>query len=123
MVKRNNSYRSLVVWQKGMELAEKVYSITKKFPKEEIYGLTNQIRRASASVPANVVEGYSRNSTKEYIKFLFNARGSLEEVRHFLHLAKDLQYLPEGEYQFLEDGYKQVSKMLNGMLTTLRKKI
>ena len=116
-------WKDLRVWQKAHELVLEIYKVTSRFPKEEIYGLTNQIRRASVSVPANVVEGYSRNSTKEYIKFLFNARGSLEEVRYFLHLAKDLQYLPEGEYQFLEDGYKQVSKMLNGMLTTLKGKI
>jgi len=116
-------WKDLRVWQKAHELVLEIYKVTSRFPKEEIYGLTNQIRRASVSVPANVVEGYSRNSTKEYIKFLFNARGSLEEVRYFLYLAKDLQYLTEDEYQFLEDGYKQVSKMLNGMLTTLRKKI
>ena len=116
-------WKNLKVWQKAHELVLQIYKVTSKFPKEEIYGLTNQIRRASASVPANVVEGYSRNSTKEYIKFLFNARGSLEEVRYFLFLAKDLQYLPESEYQVLEDGYKQVSKMLNGMLTTLKGKI
>ena len=116
-------WKNLKVWQKAHELVLQIYKVTSKFPKEEIYGLTNQIRRASASVPANVVEGYSRNSTKEYIKFLFNARGSLEEVRYFLFLAKDLQYLPESEYQVLEDEYKQVSKMLNRLLITLKKKL
>ena len=111
------------VWQKAHELVLQIYKVTSRFPKKEIYGLTNQIRRASASVPANIVEGYSRNSTKEYIKFLFNARGSLEEVRYFLYLAKDLQYLSEVDYTPLEESYKEVSKMLNRMLSTLKGKI
>ena len=68
----------------------KIYKVTASFPESEIYNLTDQLRRAAASVPANIVEGQSRNTTKEYLSYLYNARGSLEEVRYFLLLSHDL---------------------------------
>ena len=74
-------------------------------------------------MPANIVEGNSRNTTKEYMHFLFQARGSLEEVRYFLLLAKDLIYLQQSVYQELEKGCEDVSKMLNGLLASLKRKI
>jgi four helix bundle protein len=79
--------KDLDVWKKSHELVLKIYEVSKSFPKNETYALTDQIRRASTSVPANIVEGQSINTTKEYLQFLYNARGSLEEVRYFLLLS------------------------------------
>ena len=106
-------WKDLKVWRKAHELVIRVYRVSARFPKAEMYGITSQIRRAAASVAANIVEGQSRNSTKEYIRFLYNARGSLEETRYFLLLAKDLKYLINIDYESLETEYEQVSRMLN----------
>ena len=86
-------WKDLDVWKKSHELVLKVYEVSKRFPKNETYAAVDQIRRAVTSIPANIVEGQSKNTTKEYIQFLYNARGSLEEVRYFLLLSKDLGYL------------------------------
>ena len=112
-------WRDLNIWKKSHELVIKIYKVTAKFPKTEIYGLSDQLKRASYSVPANIVEGQSRNTTKEYLKFLYNARGSLEEVRYFLLLSKELEFLPADKYSELENEYTVVSKMLNGLMKAL----
>ena len=114
-------WKDLKVWQKAHELIVRVYHVSARFPKAETYGITSQVRRAAASVAANIVEGQSRNSTKEYIQFLYNSRGSLEETRYFLLLAKDLKYLVNTNYESLEIEYEQVSRMLNGLITSLQK--
>ena len=116
-------WKDLKVWRKAHELVIRVYRVSARFPKAEMYGITSQIRRAAASVAANIVEGQSRNSTKEYIQFLYNARGSLEETRYFLLLAKDLKYLINTDYESLETEYEHVSRMLNGLITSLRKNL
>lgn len=113
-------WRDLKVWKKAHALVLEVYRVTAQFPKEESFGLTNQLRRAASSVPANIVEGQSRQTTKEYIKFLFNARGSLEEVRYFLLLSKDLNIINAEIYQLLENEYEITSKMLNSLLKSLK---
>jgi len=100
-----------------------IYHVTTSFPKTEIYGLADQIKRAAYSVPANIVEGQSRNTTKEYLQFLYNARGSLEEVRYFLLLSFELQFLHKEKYDELEQQYGSASKMLNGLIKSLRSKI
>jgi len=115
-------WSELDVWKEAHELTLEVYKATADFPTEERYGLTSQLRRAASSVPANIVEGCSRNTTKEYIYFLYSARGSLEEVRYFLLLAKDLAYLQESAYSDLEKRYEDVSKMLNGLISSLKRK-
>lgn len=86
-------WRELNVWKKTHELVLEIYRVTAKFPRTEIYGLINQLKRAVYSVPANIVEGQSRQTTREYLQFLYNARGSLEEVRYFLLLSMELGYL------------------------------
>lgn len=113
-------WKNLKVWQKAHELVLILYEVTSKFPKEEVYGLTSQIRRSAASVPSNIVEGQSRNTTKEYLQFLYNARGSVEEIRYHLLLAKDLKYLDGDEYASLENQYEEVSKMLNSLIRSLK---
>jgi four helix bundle protein len=113
-------WKDLKVWQKAHDLVLEVYRVTAKYPKEEAFGLTNQLRRAASSVPANIAEGQSKQSTKEYIKYLFNARGSLEEVRYFLLLSRDLDMIDTEVYQSLENDYETTSKMLNGLIKSLK---
>lgn len=116
-------WSELGVWKKAHGLVLGVYKATADFPGEERYGLTSQLRRAAASVPANIVEGNSRNTTKDYMHFLFQARGSLEEVRYFLLLARDLRFLQDAAYLELEKSCEDVSKMLNGLIVSLKRKI
>lgn len=113
-------WRDLEVWKKAHGLVLEIYKLTAKFPKSEAYALVDQLRRASYSVPANIVEGQSRNTTKEYRSFLYNARGSVEEMRYFLLLAKDLEYISKDVYRRFESDYEAVSKMLNGLLKSLK---
>lgn len=87
------SFQDLNIWQEAHRLALEVYRITKLFPKEEIYGLISQLRRAAISIPSNIAEGMGRNTTKELLNFIYNARGSLSEVLYYLILSKDLGYI------------------------------
>lgn len=122
----NNIYKSVEevpVWQKAHSLTLLIYKVTEKFPKSELYGLTSQLRRSSASIPANITEGFYRNTTKELLQFLYNARGSCGETTYHIRLAKDLKFIPEKDYPQLEAGYIEVSKQLNGWIKSLRKKI
>ena len=114
-------WKNLKVWQKSHALVLDVYTVTRSFPKDELFGLTSQVRRSVSSVPANLVEGQSRNTTKEYLQFLYNARGSLEETRYHLLLAKDLTYLKDETYNHLESQYEQTSKMLNSLIKSIKK--
>jgi four helix bundle protein len=86
------SYRDLKVWQDAMILAESCYLFSQEFPREEMYGLTSQIRRAAVSIPANIAEGYGRNSSGSYVSFLRNAQGSLKELETHLILAQRLKF-------------------------------
>ena len=113
-------WKDLKVWQKVHQLVLEVYRVTASFPKAEIYGATSQLRRAASSIPANIVEGQSRQTTKEYLQFFYNARGSLEEVRYFLLLSHDLEFLVLESYNILEDEYKSASKMLNALIKSLK---
>jgi four helix bundle protein len=117
------NWKKLKVWQETHSLVLEIYRATSSFPKSETYGLVDQLKRAASSVPANIVEGQSRNTTKKYLQFLFNARGSLEEVRYFLLLSSDLKILKKNKYKELEQKYKPASKMLNGLIKSLRSKL
>ena len=116
-------WKKLKVWQETHKLVLEIYKITARFPQSETYGLVNQLKRAAYSIPSNIVEGQSRNTTKEYLQFLHNSRGSLEEVRYFLLLSQDLGFLSTDSYQNLEQAYETASKMLNGLIKSLRGKI
>ena len=109
----------LLVWQKSHELTLKIYQITNRFPKEEMFGLTSQIRRAATSVPSNIVEGKARGSSKDYKRFLMIARGSLEETKYQLLLAKDLKYIDEVSYKEILKLADETGKMLNGLINKL----
>jgi len=88
-----HSYKDLIVWQRSMELVVSIYELTDQFPKEEIYGITSQIRRSSISVPSNIAEGAGRKSPKEFKQFLFIALGSLSELETQIIIAKNLKYI------------------------------
>ena len=108
-------YRRLVVWQKADELAFQVYAATSGFPKEEIYGLTSQLRRAALSVPTNIAEGHGRQGRKELKQFLRIALGSLAEVEYLLSFAYRLRYLTADKYEALEQLRSQVGRLLWGL--------
>ena len=112
-MKFKKKYHNLLVWQKAHKFAIQIYQITKKFPKEEIYGLISQMRRAAYSVPANIVEGQARKSKKELLHFLNIAAASLSEVEYYLELSKDLKYISLKEYKKLEALRSEVGFLLH----------
>lgn len=106
----------LLVWQKAHELVLNIYDITKRFPKDEQFGLTSQIRRAAVSIPSNIVEGKARGSNKDFKRFLLIARGSLEETKYQLLLAKDLKYIDENKYKEIFNIADEVGRLLGGLI-------
>lgn len=116
------SYQDLDVWRKAMTLVTEVYALTQTFPREEMYGLTSQIRRAVISVPANIAEGWGRKSKKEYIQFLRIARGSLLELETLLIIAINLNYIPQAKTQPTLDRLAEVSRMLSGLMSSLNRR-
>lgn len=114
-------YRELKVWQVAMELAEQCYLVTREFPKEELFGLTSQIRRAAGSIPANIAEGQGRRSTKEFLHHLSIARGSLMEVETHLLLSRRVGMLnPEALERLLRTA-DEIGRMLSGLQSALKK--
>lgn len=114
-------FRNIKAWKNADDLATLIYSVTKTFPKEELYGLTSQIRRAAVSIPANIAEGAARKNTKEYLQFLYIAQGSASELEYLLHLSKRTGYLKDSEYDKLEDLREQTAKMLYGLISYIEK--
>jgi four helix bundle protein len=108
-------HRDLVAWQKAMELVFDIYRLTARFPKEELYGLTSQLRRAAVSVPSNIAEGYGRNSRREFHQFLGHARGSLAEVETQLLIASELNYLTADACGPLFERVARLARLLNGL--------
>jgi four helix bundle protein len=114
------SYRDLIAWQKAIDLVESVYRTTIGWPKEELYGLTNQVRRAAVSVPANVAEGQGRNSPREFLHHLSIATGSLHEVETHLLISLRLRYIDEASYEMLLCQTAEVGRLLHGLMRRLR---
>ncbi|MEP6717532.1 MAG: four helix bundle protein [bacterium] len=114
------SHRDLIVWQKGMDLVVSVYRATERFPIEERYGLTSQIRRAVTSIPANIAEGQGRRLTKEFLYFLSNARGSLWELDTHLESATRLGFLSLEIHEALRGQLDEVGRILNGLMRSVR---
>jgi four helix bundle protein len=117
------SHRDLIVWQKSMDLVVVVYHATKSFPKEELYGLTSQIRRAAVSIPANIAEGQGRRLPKEFQQFLANARGSLLELDTHLELALRVEYLNSEKYFAIHERVDEIGRLLNGLMRSLNSNI
>ncbi|MDE1163192.1 MAG: four helix bundle protein [Acidobacteriaceae bacterium] len=113
------SFRELIVWQRSIELSLAVYKLTAEFPKEEMYGLTSQMRRASVSIASNIAEGYGRGARGEYRQFLGIARGSLLELQTQLVIANELGYCELTALQRVESLSDEVSRMLSAMLRKL----
>jgi len=114
------TYKELVVWQQSMVLVSEVYRVTKFFPREEIYGLTSQLRRSAVSVPSNIAEGQGRASRGEFVQFLCHARGSLFEVETQLIIAGELGYLGEDDQTKITQKLTRVARLLNGLISSLR---
>ena len=108
-------HRDLIAWQKAMELVTEIYRVTHTFPKEELYGLTSQLRRAAVSVPSNLAEGHGRNSRKEFHQFVGQARGSLVEVETQLEIALNLGYLGTQPANKLLERASEVARLINGL--------
>jgi four helix bundle protein len=114
------NYKELRVWEKAHLFTLKVYEISKTFPKDEIYSLTNQLRRAASSVPANIAEGCGKNSQNEFAHFLNTALASANEAEYFLILSKDLTYLDEEKFLELSENVNEIKGMLISLIGKVR---
>jgi four helix bundle protein len=114
------NYKELKVWDKAHQLTLKVYKVTTKFPKEELYSLTNQLRRCVSAIPANIAEGCGKNSQKDLGNFLNIALGSANEAEYFLLLSRDLAYLPNEEHLTLNDNINEIKAMLISLINKVR---
>ena len=115
------SYRDLLIWQKGIKIVFLVYQLVKTFPQDEIYALSNQLKRASVSIPSNIAEGYGRNTNKSFSYFLDISRGSLYELETQLIIAKDLGFISdEKAFNEILSHIEEESKMINSFSKTLK---
>lgn len=115
------TYRTLNVYQSAHELVKEVYIVTRKYPRDEIFGLTSQMRRSAVSVAANIVEGYGRRTTKDRASFLYIARGSLVETEYYIDLSLELGYISDNEHRQLMEKKHETGKLLFGFLRSLTK--
>ena len=113
------NYQELIVWQRAMDLVEEVYKSSRDFPREEIYGLTSQIRRAAVSVPSNIAEGQGRRTTSDFLRHLSIAYGSLSEVETQLLIAGRLKYIAQARLSLVMNRAAEVGRLLNGLMASL----
>jgi len=113
-------YQKLIVWKEAHNLVLHIYTITKHWPKDELFGLISQIRRAAVSIPANIVEGQARSSKKEFYQFLSIANGSLVEVEYYIQLSLDLGYISQEEYDSIQPEQKKVGYLLHAFMRSLK---
>ncbi|MGB5794130.1 four helix bundle protein [Poseidonibacter sp.] len=116
-----HSYKDLIVWQKSIDFVESVYKLVKLLPKEETYALSDQIRRASVSIPSNIAEGFGRNSTKEYIHFLYISLGSASEVETQIIIGNRIGYFRDIDIYISK--INEIKKMLNALISSLKRKL
>lgn len=116
------TYRDLIVWQKFMALVTNIYQITKSFPNNETYGLVSQIRRCAVSIPSNIAEGYGRNSTNDYTRFLNISTGSLYELQTQLGISLNLQYLEKSDFDKLYESSREIERMITSLIKKLMTK-
>ncbi len=117
------SFEELNIWQEARELTNKIYILSKRFPKEELYGLSSQIRRASVSIMSNIAEGFNRRSTKEFINFLIISRASISEIQNDLYISLDLNYINKKEFETTYNQTQKISRSINKLITYLRSQI
>jgi len=120
-VTSKKKYKKLKVWQESHRLVLEIYKITKSFPKEELYGLISQMRRAAISVAANIVEGQSRYGRKEFLKFLYIASASLAELEYYFDLTLDLGYINRETFDKIDNQRLLVGKLLQGLILSLKR--
>ena len=113
-------FKQLKVWQKAHQLTLAVYRATESLPREELYGLTSQIRRSCTSIPANIAEGCGKSGDREFARFLQISMGSSSELEYHILLAHDLGFLGDSEYEKLESEIVEVKRMLTGLIKTLK---
>ena len=116
-----NSHKDLVVWQKSIDHVMHIYKVTREYPKEEIFGIVSQMRRAAVSIPSNIAEGYGRVYDKETAKFLSNALGSATELETQLIISKDLAFLPIDKAELLLGEITEIIRMLSSLIKSLDK--
>ena len=116
MQEQRGGFYTIAAWQKGDDLVVKIYKVTQNFPRHELYGLTSQLRRAAVSVPANIAEGSGRRTIRDYIRFLYNAKGSLTELEYLIHISNRLGYLTEDEFRQLREDLRRTAGTLLGFI-------
>ncbi len=117
-----SNFRNLQIWQKSMTLTTNIYVATKKFPKEEIFALTSQIRRSSISIPSNIAEGFGRDSNKEYLRFLNISIASLFELQTQLEIGKNIEYLTEVEFNKIYEDTRELERMLVSFIKKIKER-
>ncbi len=115
--------KKLTTWQKSVVLVKAIYACTSVFPKEEIYGLTSQMRRAAVSIPSNLADGHSRHTTKEYLRYVRVAYGSLAELETQCYLAQELGFLKPDAYKEIVLSSAELGRMMNSLMQSLQKKV
>ena len=116
-------YEELIVWQKAMDLVVEIYNLAKLLPNEEIYALSNQMKRAAVSIPSNIAEGQEHNTTKDFINYLYMAKGSKGELETQLLICTRLQYLSQPQIATAQDLLGEIGKMLNALIQSLSAKL
>ncbi|TXD36985.1 four helix bundle protein [Lujinxingia vulgaris] len=119
---RQRPHHHLNAWRYGRDFALAVYKVTRHFPKEERYGLTSQLRRAAVSIPSNIAEGAARRTSNDFLRFLYNARGSLEEVDTQLEIASELDMLSPRDIELLRKTFDPLSRTLTGLIRSIQQK-
>lgn len=112
-------YKKYLVWQRSHELVLEIYKVTRAFPKDELFALTNQMKRSSSSIPTNIAEGCGRNSDKDFCRFLYFSFGSANELEYQITLSIDLKFIESEDGQKLLFQIEEIKKMLNGLITKL----
>lgn len=113
-------FKKILVWQKSISLVTKIYKATRTFPKEEMFGLTSQIRRSSVSIPSNIAEGSGRESNKDFLRFLYISLGSIFEMQTQLEIAKNIIYINEEEFNNLYEDSREIERMLVSLIRKLK---
>ena len=122
MAKNIKTYRDLIVWQKSMSLVTDIYRLSRSFPKDEVYGLTSQMRSCAISIPSNIAEGNGRAPTNDYIRFLRMAVGSLYELQTQLEISRNLEYISKTDFDTSYESSREIERMLSSLLRKLNDK-
>jgi four helix bundle protein len=119
--KKIKDFYDLDAWEKANKLALEIYKVTKRFPRDELYGITSQLRRAASSITANIAEGFNRYHFNDKIRFYYNARGSISETQSFLFLSRDLAYLKSEDFNGILVKTKEVGMLINGLIRSIER--